>query len=141
MLNRDECPRKVVGLSDLPVLVVDDEPQVRSLIRAVLTKHGLRVLEARDGLRALSTMVDLSGAIGLLITDSSMPGIDGLALARRVKILYPAVPVLLVSGEVFEGDCLPVDGFVHKPFLPSVLVDGVLRLYNTSPQQEDAQCA
>lgn len=141
LLHREEVSRKVFTMSNLPVLIVDDEPQVRSLIRTALAKHGFRALEARDGLTALSTVMDLGGAIGLLVTDHSMPGMDGLNLARLVKMLYPALPILLVSGEAFEGDCVPGDGFLGKPFLVSALVDSVRRLYKTPPQQDHEQCA
>jgi DNA-binding response OmpR family regulator len=131
----------VVGVPDLPVLIVDDEPQVRSLIRTVLTKHGFRVLEARDGSSALSTVLDLDGAIGLLVTDYSMPGIDGLNLARLLRTQYPAVPILLVSSEAFEGDSLPGDAFLAKPFMPAVLVETARTLHKAQPQQENEQCA
>lgn len=128
-------------MSNWPVLIADDEPQVRSLIRAVLSKHGFRIIEACDGVSALSTVLDLDGAVGLLVTDYSMPGIDGLNLARLLKTLYPAIPILLVSSEAFEGDCLAGDGFLGKPFVVSVLVDSVRRLYRTPPPQEHEQCA
>ena len=128
-------------MSNLPVLIADDEPQVRSLIRTVLAKHGFRVIEACDGVSALSTVLDLDGAIGILVTDYSMPGIDGLNLARLLKMLYPAMPILTVSSEALEADCLPGDGFLAKPFVVSVLVDSVRRLYRTPPPQEHEQCA
>lgn len=128
-------------MSNLPVLIADEEPQVRSLIRAVLSKYGFPAVEACDGVSALSTVLDLDGAIGLLVTDYSLPGMDGLNLARLVKTLYPALPILLVSSEAFEGDCLPGDGFLAKPFVPSELVVSVRRLYKTPPEQEREQCA
>ena len=115
-------------MSDLPVLLVDDEPQVRSLIRAVLSKHGFRVVEAIDGLSALSTVQDLDGAISLMVTDYSMPGLDGATLASRVKEQFPAIPILLISSDANGCHCLSGDAFLAKPFAPTVLVDTVRRL-------------
>lgn len=129
-------------MSNWPVLIVDDEPQVRSLIRTVLSKHDFRIVEARDGVSALSTVLDLDGAIGLMVTDYFMPGIDGLHLSKQVKLLFPGVPILLVSGEAFiDGDNFPADAFLAKPFLPSTLVDTVRRLYKKESPREQDQCA
>lgn len=110
---------------DLPVLLVDDEPQVRQLIRAVLSKHGFRIREACDGASALSALQELDGAFSLMVTDYSMPGVNGDTLASRVKERFPAIPVLLMSSDASASDCLCADAFLAKPFLPSVLVDTV----------------
>ena len=128
-------------MANRPVLIADDEPQVRSLIRALLSKHGFQTIEACDGFSALSTVLDLNGAVGLVVTDNSMPGIDGLNLARFLKTLYPAMPVLIVSGDALEGDSLPGDGFLRKPFVASALVESVRRLYKNPPPERQEQCA
>jgi DNA-binding response OmpR family regulator len=122
---------------DLPVLIVDDEPQVRSLIRVVLSKAGFRVLEAVDGIKALSTVQALHGEIRIMVSDYSMPGLDGGSLARRVKEQFPTIPIILVSSEANAADCLSGDAFLAKPFVPSVLVATVRSLLS----KESLQCA
>jgi CheY-like chemotaxis protein len=124
-------------MSELPVLLVDDEPQVRSLLRAVLSKHGFRFLEAVDGVDALSTVQAHNGAVSLMVTDYSMPGLDGATLARRVREQFPTIPIVLVSSEANAGDCLSGDAFLAKPFVPSALVATVRRLL----AKESLQCA
>jgi CheY-like chemotaxis protein len=115
-------------MSALRVLVADDERQVRSFIRAVLEKAGFRVLQAVDGIQALSMVEALFGDIGLLLTDYSMPGMDGAALAKRVRGQFPAIPILLISSDGNACHCVSSDAFLAKPFVPSVLVAAVRRL-------------
>src|ERR1017187_8580386 len=117
--------KKAVRMFDWPILLVDDEPQARSLIRAILSKHGFRTVEAGDGTRALSTIQNLNGAISLMVSDYSMPGLDGAPLANRVKEQFPAIPILLVSSDANVCDCLSGDALLRKPFVPAVLVDTV----------------
>jgi CheY-like chemotaxis protein len=112
----------------LPVLLVDDQPQVRLLMRKVLTKQGFRVIEEKNGLSALSIIQSLGGAICLLISEYLMPGLDGAALASRVKGQFPKVPILLMSSDAYSCDCTSGDAFLGKPFVPSLLVDTVHRL-------------
>jgi DNA-binding response OmpR family regulator len=124
----------------LPVLVVDDDPQVRSLVRAVLSKHGFLTLEAADGMSALSTVTNMDGAIGLMVSDFSMPGLDGETLAGLVKAQFPTTPILLMSSERTSCDSVAVDAFLAKPFLPSVLADAVRRLHKKQLHSEKKQC-
>jgi CheY-like chemotaxis protein len=121
----------------LPVLLVDDERQVRKLIRTVLTKHGFRVIEENNGLTALSTVQNLGGAICLLISDYSMPGLDGATLASRVKGQFPKIPILLMSSDAYSCNCTSWDAFLGKPFAPSLLIDTVHRLL----AEQERRCA
>jgi CheY-like chemotaxis protein len=120
---------------DLPVLIVDDEPQIRSLIRAVLSKAGFRVLVAVDGEEALSTVQALHGEVSIVVSDYSMPGLDGGSLARLVRCLFPLIPILLVSSDANAPGCPSMDAFLPKPFSPSGLVDAVHRLLGMEAQQ------
>lgn len=103
-----------------PVLLVEDEPEVRRVIRLQLTDLGYSVLEACDGPEALSLLENVS-EIALLISDTVMPGgLDGPALARRARELRPELPVLLITGYATQtpaGDspalAIPV---LRKPF-------------------------
>src|SRR5580700_11689297 len=120
----------------LPVLIGDDEPQMRSLMRAVLSKAGFQVLEAANGARALSTVQAHNGAISIMVSDYFMPGMNGGTLAGHVKEQFPTIPILLVSSDANACDCLSGDAFLAKPFVPSVLIDAVRRLL----PQESFRC-
>lgn len=112
----------------LPVLVVDDVPQLRLLVRAVLTKRGFQVLEASDGANALTTVEESAGGVSLIITDFHMPRLNGGQLAQLVKARFPTIPILLISTDTCESDYSSVDAFLAKPFMPSALVHTVHRL-------------
>ncbi|HPC11739.1 MAG TPA: response regulator, partial [candidate division Zixibacteria bacterium] len=103
---------------DTPIrlLVVDDDPLLRELLQDTLDTLGYRVTAAADGIEALERLAQ--GSFDLVITDIKMPGMDGIALLKRVNRLYPDLPVLFITGvaspEVI-GQASPV-GFLAKPF-------------------------
>ena len=79
---------------NLPVLVVGNEPQLRSLIRAILSKKGFPILEAQDGVTALASIQDLGGALTVIVSTFSMSEINGDAFARQVKAQFPDTSIL-----------------------------------------------
>lgn len=90
-------PVQAVPSGNESVLLVDDEELVRCSVAASIREIGFQVAEAASGLEALRRIE--GGSIpDLLITDHMMPGLTGAALARRVRTLHPALPVLLVTG-------------------------------------------
>jgi two-component system cell cycle sensor histidine kinase/response regulator CckA len=106
------------------VLVVDDEPAIRSLVARVLEQEGLSVIRAADGRQALSLSQGSDEHIDLLISDVVMPEMDGPTLARNLVAKIPELPVLFISGccdsMQFEG-CRPF-AFLPKPLdIPSLL--------------------
>ena len=109
------------------VLVVDDEASVRSYVKRVLQGEGFQVLEAADGVDALSLFGKLSGAIDLVITDVKMPRLSGTELVETVKREFPAVPVIYISSIRRDGLHDPQRRvvFVEKPFLPEALLKAV----------------
>lgn len=110
----------------MPVsLVVDDEPAIRKYVSAILQAEGFRSLEAESGAQALQIVQDLGSGLDLIVSDIQMPNGDGLSLARAVREAFPAVPVILVSGEVKPGAGFE---FVKKPFLPGALMSVVRKL-------------
>lgn len=103
------------------VLVIDDEPAVRRVTRAILERLGFDVLEAVDGVVALETFVREREHIRLALLDLTMPRMDGEETFRRLRQLDPDVRVVLMSGynsqnvtTQFAGKGLA--GFVQKPF-------------------------
>src|SRR5947209_6528448 len=80
------------------ILVVDDEPAIRSLLAVVLEEKGFSVLTAECGRQALSLSRAHRGDIDLLISDVTMPEMDGPTLAKNMVAENPALSVLLISG-------------------------------------------
>ena len=107
-------------------LVVDDEPSVRRYVSAILQREGFRTMEAEGGARALQIVQALSGWVDLIVTDIQMPNGDGLSLAQAIMRSFPAVTVILVSGNAKPDADFE---FVKKPFLPATLVSVVRRLF------------
>ena len=80
------------------ILLVEDDPQVRSLTRTMLTRLGYRVLEAESADEALSIASRYEGPLDLLLTDLVMPRMNGTDLARQMQTARPGVRVLYMSG-------------------------------------------
>jgi CheY-like chemotaxis protein len=81
------------------VMVVDDEPFVRTLCRRVLEDAGYQVYEAGDGVDALGLLAEL-GRVDAVVTDLLMPNMDGFTLAAYLTRQSPAIPVLVISASV-----------------------------------------
>jgi CheY-like chemotaxis protein len=100
------------------VLVAEDETLVRLLANDILTEAGYRVLEARDGQEAL-TILEVHGDIRALLTDVSMPHVDGISLANIVRGRWPHVAIVVASGAMPEraNPRIPEFArFVPKPY-------------------------
>src|SRR5579864_3795801 len=82
----------------LTVLFVEDESDLRDLVAGMLLAKGFRVLAARDAIEALQMLYRHD--VDLLFTDIIMPGIDGVQLARRAKLIRPGLQVLFTTGYV-----------------------------------------
>jgi PAS domain S-box-containing protein len=112
------------------VLMVEDEPQVRTLTIRVLSQLGYDVLAAEDGSEALALAAAHHGPIALLLTDMVMPRMGGGELVRRMRELHPDLPVLLMSGysEELVAAEHPDHPFLAKPFTPAELAEAVGRV-------------
>ena len=84
------------------VLVFEDDPQLRELLRARLKAHGYPTLSAADGAEALELAVR-QPRIDALLSDVVMPHLSGPELSRRVRALFPAMVVILMSGHPEEA--------------------------------------
>jgi DNA-binding response OmpR family regulator len=94
------------------ILIVDDDPHIRSTLSCVLTRAGYDVEQAVDGMAALDQIA--THAPDLILTDVQMPRLDGIGLASRLTGQTAAIPVILMSGErVPSEDLVP---FIFKPF-------------------------
>ena len=104
------------------VLIVDDDPQILRLLRAMLGPQNVKVLSAplpSDALRICG-----EETVDVLISDISMPEMDGNKLAERVFKLNPRVRVLLISGAVDQAPVVKGGQvrFLKKPFFPAELI-------------------
>jgi signal transduction histidine kinase/CheY-like chemotaxis protein len=105
------------------VLLVEDDQQVRSLARAMLTSRGYAVLEANSASDALRIAADVEHSIDLLLSDIVMPGMNGTELALRIVAQRPGIRVLFMSGyaEGRSGVLTPETPFIRKPFTSAAL--------------------
>lgn len=114
------------------VLVVDDEPHIRTVLRAYLEADGFEVSEASDGSEAIAALRD--GEPDLVLLDVMMPGLDGLEVLRQLRA-FSDVYVIMITARAEEVDKLVglgigADDYVTKPFSPrevAARVKAVLR--------------
>lgn len=117
------------------ILIVDDEPLVRDLMRRALGDQGYRVLWAASAAEAMASASSHDGRIHLLVTDVILPDLHGPQLARHILGRRPDMAVLYVSGFIGHGgagpDTLAPDApFMQKPFTPSALAAKVRECLN-----------
>ncbi|MBI3191642.1 MAG: response regulator [Pedosphaera parvula] len=125
------------------ILVVDDEPSVRTIISGMLERSGYLPIVARDGAEALDRLNDLGDAVRMLITDLMMPGMDGLELIRSVRTTWPGLPIIAMSG-LGEDDIRATaedagaDRVLSKPFTNHTLLRAASDTMNptTSPRAQ-----
>jgi DNA-binding response OmpR family regulator len=106
------------------ILVVDDEPNLRRMLRSYLRNAGFAVLEAGTGADALALL--RGRQVDLALVDVMLPGIDGLELVRRIRA-DSAIPIILVTAKGEEtsrvaGLEVGADDYVVKPFFPNEVV-------------------
>lgn len=108
------------------ILLVEDDPGVRGLVRVTLGQYGYSVLEASNGWEALQLQEQHQGPIHLLIADIVVPQMNGQELAARLSLLRPDIRVLYMSGYtdksiILEGVLSSGIAFIKKPFTPEAL--------------------
>jgi signal transduction histidine kinase len=119
------------------ILLVEDEPSVRMLVRDELRKLGYRVLEAKNGIEACLLATQQAGAFELLLTDVVMPGMAGRELAQHLSVIKPDLRTLFISGYmddvgIMAGQEEGTSSFLQKPFTPEVLARAVRNLLDAS---------
>lgn len=109
-------------------LLVEDDPDVRRVVRRNLLDLGYAVIEAAHGQEALDMLAKMSD-INLLLSDIVMPGdVDGVALARQARLHHPRMQVLLMSGYAPDVDALADLPVLSKPFTAAELAAAVAGL-------------
>ncbi len=115
------------------ILVVDDEPQVRKVVRSVLEADGYEVVEAADGPAALLLLNSVGGPRGphLVVLDIAMPGIDGIEVCRQIPNGRTKVVMLTASDDAesrIAAEEAGADRYLTKPFSAVDLLDAVREL-------------
>ncbi len=112
------------------VLTVDDSKTMRDMVCFTLKNAGYDVIEADDGVNALSTLGD--GRVDLVITDINMPNMDGITLVKKLREnpSHRTTPILILTTESddqkkSEGRAAGATGWIVKPFEPEKLLQVV----------------
>lgn len=118
------------------ILVVDDEPTVREVIRRYLERDGYTVREAADGRSALDEIQ--SNPPDLVVLDLMLPGLDGLAITRQVR-QKQATPIIMLTakGETSDriyGLDVGADDYLAKPFSPQELMSRIRAVLRRSTE-------
>lgn len=125
------------------ILLVEDEPSVRMLVRDELRKLGYRVLEAKNGIEACLLATQQAGSFQLLLTDVVMPGMAGRELAQHLSVIKPDLRTLFMSGYmddvgIMAGQEEGTSSFLQKPFTPEVLARAVRNLLDADAPSDKA---
>jgi signal transduction histidine kinase/CheY-like chemotaxis protein len=117
------------------ILLVDDETAITKVLERVLVRHGYRVTAFSDPLAALAEFQKAPADFDLMISDLTMPGMDGLELAKRVFLLRPEFPVVLATG--YDGllkdsrlvaKATNIRKTLQKPFNPSAILETIAEI-------------
>ena len=117
------------------ILVVDDEANIREMVKTIVSRHGYRVLAAVDGIEAISALAQQVGDIDLVVTDMVMPRLGGQQLIDVIRRLNPEAKVLAISGgaqdkDLTAGPSSHADAFLMKPFTADALLQEIHTLLN-----------
>ncbi|WP_265563039.1 hybrid sensor histidine kinase/response regulator [Sphingomicrobium arenosum] len=111
------------------ILLVEDEPMVRTVAERALTRHGYSVLTATNGEEALEILETTEEEIALLVSDVVMPMMDGPTMGREARKERPGLPILFMSGYAEEQlrNSIDIDNvdFLPKPFSVQELAEAV----------------
>jgi CheY-like chemotaxis protein len=120
------------------ILVVDDDPAVRTTVALLLQRSGHRTQVAADGRAGLATLA--AGGIDMLIVDLFMPGMDGIETIREVRKHQPELPIIVMSGTVIDTPAPGAPDFLamavklgavrsmQKPFKPRDMIKTIEEL-------------
>ena len=122
------------------ILVIDDEPHTRAMLEQILKRAGYEVVLAADGREGMERY--RRSPADLVITDLYMPNQDGMDTIRELRLCFPRVAIIAMTGRPGTGTMLSIAqnatdvGILRKPFLPDELIAAVEKaLGGKSPAQ------
>jgi DNA-binding response OmpR family regulator len=115
------------------ILVVDDDPNIRELIRRTLSEYSVTTSNAHDAMRIIN-----EGSVTLLVTDFSMPGKTGLDLLSIVKRKYK-IPVIMITGYTDKLEYLATraDAVLGKPFTIEQLKNTIINILDKNYENKN----
>ncbi len=123
-----------IALTDLKVLVVEDNKSARNLMKIVLGGIGItQIYAAEDGKVALNFLGEAPELVDLIVCDWQMPRMTGLELLQQVRTVHPNMPFMMVTGKadissVKAAKEFGVNAYLSKPYSPQQLEQNLLRL-------------
>ena len=128
-------------MSDLTILVVDDESRMRKLIKDFLAQKKFNILEAENGEKALKVYNENKDKINLILLDVMMPKLDGWSVLRQIRQENTQLPIVMLTARSEEQDELfgfelGVDEYITKPFSPKILVARVEAILKRTTKKE-----
>lgn len=127
----------------LKILVIDDDPSIRNMLAIVLKKSGFEVTCTESGKTALEKLKKES--FDLVISDIKMPDISGIDLLKKIKVISPEIPVIMITAFASANDAveamkLGAEDYVTKPFSLDelkIIIDRAI--YKTNIEKENIQ--
>lgn len=108
------------------ILIAEDDEPVRMLVARALSETGHEVVTAADGGAALDTLTREQGRFDLLLTDITMPVMDGIALALATARDHPAMPILLMTGYADQRErAHGLESLIHDVITKPLTVAGI----------------
>ena len=125
-------------MNDATILVVDDEPQIRRVLRSTLSSEGYDVIEAKDGQEAVDMVIRDRPA--LILLDLNMPGMSGLEACSKIRLSFDG-PIIMVTVRNSEHDKIlaldsGADDYVVKPFTMGELLARIRAALRRSASEE-----
>lgn len=142
--NGNISTQSTIAMSDIHLLVVDDDTELRNLLGDYLRKNGYRVSLAADGNAMRKNLAD--HAIDLIVLDLMLPNEDGLVLCRNLRV-HSNIPVIMLTAKGDETDRIiglemGADDYLPKPFNPRELlarIKSVLRRAQALPDHQESK--
>jgi two-component system KDP operon response regulator KdpE len=125
-------------VNDITILVVDDEPQIRRVLRVSLSSNGYEVIEAKDGQEAIDMVIRQRPA--LILMDVNMPGMNGFEACSKIRLSFDG-PIIMVTVRNSEHDKIlaldsGADDYVVKPFIMGELLARIRAALRRSAPEE-----
>ncbi len=141
--DREEPPERTgETASEIRVLVVDDEEEFLESLSRVLTRRGMFVVTAIGGVQALQLLQDQD--VDVAVVDIKMPGMEGTELLERLKIRYPALEVIILTGHpsidtAFRSTVQGAYEYLHKPPDIEELCSLIRRAFDKQERRREAK--
>ena len=129
------------------ILIIDDEPLVRAVLRSILERHGYTVMDASDGRAGLALWRDTPS--DLVLTDIFMPDLDGIEVIMQLTHVWPQARIIAMTGGAWKGSTtalvalaalqLGAQHILIKPFTKRTLIAAISAVLNPKEKTRNKQ--